>query len=109
MTAEAIPTSEAGEGISHCMRLTPSAASLQVLRRVRSDGGSTAVPEMAAQAPVPSPAGMVMGEEAAPGRAVQSLALPWLFEKGQHVSYHQASLGEGLVAHCTSLLGKLWV
>lgn len=58
---------------------------------------------------MPSPAGMVMGEEAVPGRAVQSSALPWPSEEGQHASYHQASLGEGLVAHCTSLLGKLWV
>lgn len=77
------------------MPLTPSGASLQVLRKVRSDGGSTAVPKMAAWAPVPSSVGMVMGEETVPGRAVQSLALPWLSEEGQHIFYHQASLGEG--------------
>lgn len=108
MTAEAIPTAEA-EVRSHCIPFTPSAVSLQVLRRVKSDGGSIAEPEMAAKSPVPNPVGTAMGEQAVPGRAVQSLALPWLSEEGQHVSYHHLSLGEGLVAHCISLLGKPWV
>lgn len=108
MTAAAIPTAEE-EVRSHCIPFTPSAVSLQVLRRVKSDGGSIAVPEMAAKSPAPNPVGMATEEQAVPGRAVQSLTLPWLPEEGQHVSYHQASLGEGLVAHCTSLLGKPWV
>lgn len=78
-------------------------------------GGSWGVRVMMAapQCPEGQPglslAGTVLGQEVFADRATRPSALPRLPGERQCVLSHQANLGGGLIAHHSSLLGKLLV